>query len=1048
MKNSLLIILLFLFSTTVFSQKKEITSIAKEIQGENYQEAQKLLDLYKTTNGSDAAYLFFLVKNKTAQPILKGDVKTCITQLQESEKTYNSLNEKDRAHYCKKLSFCQNSYVNSIKDASKLYWNFLKQERELDEINQFLNDFPNLDFQSEVILLRDELVYSKIQNSSKEEDFRNFISYYPASIFSNKAQQKIEELAFGRAQTKNTREEYAYFIQLYPNSLLVTKAEEKILGIEWSGIKESNDIAQIKKFNSDHANSAYGEESRKLIASYEWQILSTSEGISAIEEWAQANINYPEAALANERVLQLKDVVLPYLTKNRTYKFFYVLSKKIDESNEYDKVSRLDNNDFFVMKNNLLGIVNNKGKEIVKTEFSNIQRTGSNYLVFGNKKYQILKSSGEKIKDLNYKFISPPTRMFNIENEYSLVWNLVNGIKKCGVINSQGKEIIPVKYDYIMVIKSGFLLYTKGSPKNLCDLAKDDGTVILSKVEFAVCSIDGYYFFQRNGKFGVVKSNGQILFEPVYAQISMEDTPEFVLHFDNNMKCITDSLGNELLRKGNYNRIDHLAKNIYRIGNWEKFDLYNTKTREYFGSQGYEEANVKICPNFILLGKGKEIEIIEAASFRSIKNITVEEHPSRYEYKDGPPSSGGYYGNPINNMSSIEFDKNYKPDFASIATDSSPWNVELSRYFNSSKYATFKRLGNYVLIDKSTGEFLKLFPPCYLIEMLCDGFFLVKKNESDLYKIIDMNEHVIKDSITWGQGLSKDELIYTISEGNSIKSYLLNTTSNTTKQLGIDISSYTAFDDYQRYSYKDIQVYELSDGTKLYDKSIDFNKYEATQLISQADKIRLQNNDEAIRLYEESLKLNPRNYNVYTSLSNCYINKNQLEKALAWVNKAIYENPEYSESYYLMRIRIYEKQDNKYGMACDYNTIASKSKTMSIYYYRESSYIYNQSNYFYETIRVCNEAISKNKVLQKDNNLAGLYNNLGKAHFSLAQYSAAINDYNNAIKWVIDYNTSEKAMYLDNLGASYLSMGNNAMACKYFKLACALGKCTNTWRCR
>jgi len=1037
-----------MLSATIFSQKKEISNIAKEIQEENYQEAQKLLDLYKSTSGSDAAYLFFLVKNKTSQPILKGEVKTCITQLQTSEITYNSLNEKDRAHYCKKLSFCQDSYANCIKDATKLYWSFLKQERELDEINQFLNDFPNLDFQSEVILLRDELVYSKIQNSSNEEDFRNFISYYPTSIFSNKAQQKIEELAFDRAQSKNTVEDYTSFIQLYPTSELIPKAEEKILGIEWNSVKESKDIAKIKKFNSEHENSVYSGESRKIIASYEWQILSTSEDISAIEEWAQANINYPEAALANERVLQLKDIVLPYLTKNRTFKFFYILSKKIDGNNEYDKVSRMDNNDFVVTKNNLLGIVNSKGKEIVKTEYSNIQKTGSNYLVFGNKKYHILKSTGEKIKDLNYKFISPPDRMFNSENEFSIVWNLVNGIKKCGVINSQGKEIIPVKYDYISVITSGFVLYTKGSPKNLCDLAKDDGTVILSKVEFAVCSIDGYYLFQRNGKFGVVKSNGQILFEPIYAQISMEKSNEFIMHLDNNMKCIMDSLGNELLPKGNYNRIDHLTKNIYRIGNWEKFDLYNTKLGEYFGTLGYEEANAKICPNFILLGKGKEIEIVEAASFRPIKNITVEEHASRSEYKEGPPSSGGYYGVSINDMSSIKFDENYKPDFTSNTTVSSPWNVELSRYYTSSKYATFKRLGNYILIDKSTGEFLKLFPPCYVLEMLCDGLFLVKKNEKDLYEIIDINNKVIEDSVNWGQGLSKDELIYTISEGNSIKSYLLNTTSNTTKQLGIDISSYTAFDDYQRYSYKDIQVYELADGTKLYDKSIDFNKYEATQLISQADKIRSQKNNEAIRLYEESLKLNPRNFNVYTSLSSCYQANNQMDLALAWLNKAIYENPEYSESYYLMRIRIYEKQDNKYGMAFDYNTIAGKSKSMGIHYYRESSYYYNQANYFYETIKVCNEAISKNKGLQKNNDMAGLYNNLGKAHFSLAQYSAATSDFNNAIKWVVDYNTSDKAMFLDNLGASYLSMGNNAMACKYFKQACALGKCTNTWRCR
>ncbi len=1044
MKNSLALLLMLFLSTAIFSQKKEISSIAKKIKEENFSEAQALLDQYKTAYGQDAAYLFFTVKNKTSQPIQKADLKSCINQLKDCEKSYGSINEKDRAYFCKKLEFCESDIAKRLNDATKSYWNFIQNDRNLEEINQFLNDFQNIDFQSEVILLRDELVYSKIQNSSDEEDFRNFIAYYPASVFSKKAQQKIEELAFGRAQTNNTREEYTYFIQLYPNSLLVTKAEEKILGIEWSGIKESNDIAKIKKFNSEHANSAYGEECRKLIASYEWQILCTSEDIPAIEEWAKANSNFPEATLASERVLQLKDVVLPYLTKNRTYKFFYVLSKKIDESNEYDKVSRLDNNDFFVMKNNLLGVVNKKGKAIITPKYVSLQKSGSNYLGYSNKKHQLVSSTGKIIQDLNYNFIQ---NTYQANNEFWLVWNLVNGIKKCGVINSEGKEIIPVKYDYIEFIESGFLLYTKGKPKNLCDLVKTDGTVILSKIETAVCNVDGYYIFKKNGNFGVVKSNGKIIVDPIYFRITMDVPNEFVLQLSNNNRWIADSLGNELIQKG-VQRIDHLTESIYQIGNLNKFDLYNSENGKYFGSLGYEEASAYACPNYIVLGRDKEIEIIESATLKTTDKITVEDRTFGNEY-EGDERYVGDREIIISDLSASEFDESLKPEFSFPTTTYMPMYLETSRAYNSTKYATFERLGNYVLINKTTGQFGQLYPHYYSVLPLCNGFFAIKQNETDLFKIVDTTNQVIKESVSWAQGISDDKLFYTIKEGNSTKSYLLNTSSNTTKELGVDVSTYTEFDDYSRYTYKDIQVYELADGTQLYDKSIDFKEYEARILTNQAFEFqRNKNYPEAIRLYQESLKLTPRNVSTYMSISNCYRDSYQYDKALEWVNKAIYESPVFTEIYYTSRIAIYEKQGNKYSMAVDYNTLGTRSTSSNLYYYVQSAYYYTETNYLYETIRVTDEAISRNKGFQKNSNLANIYNNRGTAKFRLGQYSAAISDFNSAIKCELDYNKNNKAMFLDNIGASYLNQGNNAMACKYFKQACALGRCTNTWRCR
>jgi len=1009
----------------------------------DYAEAQKLLNEYKEKTGQDAAYLFFSVKNKIAQPIEKADLKTCVSQLQESARTFYSLNEKDREYYCDKIAFCETSSANSLKEVTKLYWNAVQKDRNLEEINLFLTEFPNQDFQSEVIQLRDELAYSRIQNSSSEDDFKQYISKYPSSAFKNKAQQKLEELAYAAANVKNTIGDYKVFIQLYPNSSFVSKAQEKILDLEWKNTKEGNDLAMLKKFNADHANCIYSSECKKLIAAGEWRILSSSEDPNAIEEWAQKNAQYPEATLANARARELKDFVLPYVTKNRTFKFFYVLDKKIDETQEYKQIGRLDNGNFVVLQNNLIGMVDRKGKLLISPQYLKFEKIQSNFLVFGNNKYQIISPTGAIIKDLNYKFVST---LYNNNYKYCIVWNLVNGIKKCGIIDSEGNEIIPVKYDYIEDIKSGFLLYTKGKPKNLCDLVRVDGKLIIAKIETAYCNVDGYYVFQRNNKSGVVSSSGNILVQPVYSYISNEEPNQFVVYSVNNQRSILDSTGNELLRSGNYNSLYHISKGIYRVGDYETFNLFDAKSGRYFGSSGYESVNTWSSPNYLILRKGRELEILESASRRSIIKINIEDHTSEDEYEgDGYDGDGEMS---ISEYSSTEFDESLKPEFSVPTTAYISGTYETSRSYAVSKYGNADELGNPILIDNTSGA-ATVYANYYNVVPFTNEVIGLQQNAEGLYKLVDPNNKTIKESVSWAYGLSDNEIVYSTNVGNLKTSYLLNTTTNKSKEIGVDISNYTRLDDFSRYNYKDILIYELSDGTKLYDSNIDFNKYESDLLNSKAStNYYSKNYSEAIRLYQESLKLVPQNFSVYTNLSNCYRDNYQYSDALYWINRAIIEDRVFNEYYYTTRIAIYEKQDNKYAMAADYNTIAVQSKYSSLYYYRLSAYYYNQTNYFYETIRVCNEAISKNKGLQKDSNKAGLYNNLGNAHFNLGQYSAALGDFNNALKFELDNNKDSRAMYMENIGISYLNLRNNAMACKYFKQACTLGRCTNTWRCR
>jgi hypothetical protein len=331
--------------------------------------------------------------------------------------------------------------------------------------------------------------------------------------------------------------------------------------------------------------------------------------------------------------------------------------------------------------------------------------------------------------------------LYNNNYKYCIVWNLVNGIKKCGIIDSEGNEIIPVKFDYIEEIKSGFLLYTKGKPKNLCDLVREDGKLILGKIETAYCNLEGYYVFQRNNKCGVVSSSGKILVQPIYSYINIDEPNQFVVNSDNNQRSIVDSTGNELLRSGNYNSLYHISNGIYRVGDYETFNLYDAKSGRYFGSSGYESVNTWSSPNYLILRKGRELEILESASRRSIKKINIEDHSSEDEYEgDGYDGDGEMS---ISEYSSTEFDESLKPEFSVPTTAYMSGVYETSRSYTVSKYGNADELGNPILIDNTSGA-ATVYANYYNVVPFTNEVIGLQQNAEGLYKLVDPNNKTIK----------------------------------------------------------------------------------------------------------------------------------------------------------------------------------------------------------------------------------------------------------------------------------------------------------------
>jgi hypothetical protein len=110
---------------------------------------------------------------------------------------------------------------------------------------------------------------------------------------------------------------------------------------------------------------------------------------------------------------------------------------------KYESIKVLNQNLFKVVNNNQYGIIDKKGKEILSCEYNTIEYVEENKIfICSNEKNAVFNEKGEKMKDLSYKYVD------DFKNGFAIVWT---NYDKKGLINYLGEEILPCKYELIIV---------------------------------------------------------------------------------------------------------------------------------------------------------------------------------------------------------------------------------------------------------------------------------------------------------------------------------------------------------------------------------------------------------------------------------------------------------------------------------------------------------------------------------------------------------------------------------------------------------------------
>ena len=292
--SPLLIIFVLLFS--VLAAQNPAKGF-KLMDKEDYDKAEETFNsiLEKEPENAGALFGMSLLQLK----MKKGDTHSnlALSYLEKAEAAYEGLEDKDK----EKMTEYGASPAEMESHRDKLEYIFYtraKESQKLEEMQGFVDKFPESKIIDDAIVIRNELAYKRVWERVAEEGlsvglFEDFVKNYP------KAEQVVQA-EFEIAKIKNTPEAFEAFIDKYPISEFVGEAKEAAHQAAFDQAKKENTEAAfvtfIRKYpTANQYNKAV--QLRDAAAFEEAKNASPTQRVQALTDFLS---KYPNASQAAE----------------------------------------------------------------------------------------------------------------------------------------------------------------------------------------------------------------------------------------------------------------------------------------------------------------------------------------------------------------------------------------------------------------------------------------------------------------------------------------------------------------------------------------------------------------------------------------------------------------------------------------------------------------------------------------------------------------------------------------------------------------------------
>ena len=386
-----------------------------------------------------------------------------------------------------------------------------------------------------------------------------------------------------------------------------------------------------------------------------------------------------------------------------------------------NKVEVKRNTYYVAYENGNFGVINNNGEYVIKPQYIEMIAIPNNtkpiFVCTLDVDDELGTYKTKVVNENNEQILSGYDQIEAIENSDSKnnIWfedNVlrVNKNGKYGLIDFNGKELIPCEYDEIIslkAVKGEFLIKKAGN----IGLVNDKGQTIIPALYKEIRTLkegytSEYIIINENDKFGIIGTSGNILIEPAYEDVKyLNSDLMFAVKEEGIWKLYNTSDSNIVIDGGYDNIIEIKNENNLTIVKDEKYGIINLENKEEIVSAEYEDLKYAFDIYYIAKKDGKfgiiNNENQEIVPFEYINMIFIE--------------NGSFIQADKDETETVIFDMNLEQKLSGIVSEVNIDKGYIKIYTNSEyKYYNFKLeektapevlLSNSLFLSKKDGKY-------------------------------------------------------------------------------------------------------------------------------------------------------------------------------------------------------------------------------------------------------------------------------------------------------------------------------------------------------
>ena len=424
-----------------FSQDRKINKALEYIQTQKYDDAEEIIKGLQKKNATYAGTYYVQSMLYGSKAFKRYNIDSCYVFYNKAIDAFRTLDIKEQTEICTDFKLCLSNVQNTKDSIAGVAYSEYRSYQKIDKMVAFNNLYKGTRYIQLSNELIEELYYNLALVKNTTEGYLDFINMYPTSTKREDVTKRIHKIEYNLAVSKNDKSFYNDYLLKYPSSSYCKEVEKKIEKLDFEKTKLSMDVNDFEFFLKNYSSSDYLPE---ILTIYETVYYNESIKNRDIIQMNKFKLIYPTSNYSNDINQLICDVTYESVKEQNTMKAYKEFVKLYPNS-KYDKEAKDKIVELFPIVPKLLS----NGKYIYIDKFTGVNLFRNEYdkvtlfknsqaIVMQNSKYGVIDENGRTIIPTKYDEV---TRCTN-PDLYLVTLN-----NKMNVFNNEGKKLLKADSD-------------------------------------------------------------------------------------------------------------------------------------------------------------------------------------------------------------------------------------------------------------------------------------------------------------------------------------------------------------------------------------------------------------------------------------------------------------------------------------------------------------------------------------------------------------------------------------------------------------------------